>query len=524
MLSAVKNDGRPGIGSQFTRVPDGGRPGDWIIGSRVANPHPGQGEPKESGRVNRSLAHPRAARGVQPSGRGTGAIEVDAPASSGSDAGLSDAGLSDASLTEALSVLITGVVPTLVRGLFAPRPRAMKLLTRIDADGRAIAALTGLRRRYGGQGLRLLGGRVIVLWGADAIREVLDRSAELYASDAGAKAKGMAHFQPDALTVSRGADWRDRRPFNEAVLAGGERVHPFGARFARVVADEVDRMPVGPKLEWCDWERLFDLVTLRVIFGDRARGDQRLTASLAKLMAQANRLVRLKPNADYYELYGELERRLSDPEPGTLLAQIAQAPHTDRTRVVQQIPHWMFAMRSTLGANAYRALAAIVADPEVEQRVRDEMIGADLSDPRAIDRMDYLEGCLNEAMRLWPTTPLLARETVHDVTLAGERVPAGTQIILLNVFNHRDPDHVEHADRLTPERWRFETTDYRFNQLSNGSQSCPGGPLVMLLGKAAIAQVISRWQLSLVQPSLPAGGPMPAMLDFFEARFAVRIR
>jgi hypothetical protein len=168
-------------------------------------------------------------------------------------------GLADASLREALGVLATGVVPALVRGLFAPRRRAMKLLTRVDADGRAIAFLTRVRRRHDGQGVRLLRGRLIVLWGVDAIREVLDRSAELYASDAGAKAKGMSHFQPDALTLSRAPEWRDRRSFNEAVLATHERVHPDGRRFVEVVADEVDRMPLGLMLEWRDWERLFDL-------------------------------------------------------------------------------------------------------------------------------------------------------------------------------------------------------------------------------------------------------------------------
>src|SRR5581483_9734248 len=75
-------------------------------------------------------------------------------------------GLADASLREALGILATGVVPVLVRGLFSPRPRAMRLLTRLDADGRAISVLTGVRRRHDGQGVRLLGGRLIVLWGA----------------------------------------------------------------------------------------------------------------------------------------------------------------------------------------------------------------------------------------------------------------------------------------------------------------------------------------------------------------------
>jgi len=84
---------------------------------------------------------------------------------------------------------------------------------------------------------------------------------------------------------------------------------------------------------------------------------------------------------------------------------------------------------------------------------------------------------------------------------------------------------VEDADRLVPGRWRSpEMKDYRFNHLSNGSQDCPGGPLVMLLGKAAIVQVLSRWLLTLKEPMLPAGGPMPTMLDFYSARFAARRR
>src|SRR5213078_4374902 len=149
----------------------------------------------------------------------------------------------------------------------------------------------------------------------------------------------------------------------------------------------------------------------------------------------------------------------TDPEPGSLIERFAGAPQTDRTRVVHQIPHWIFAMRDTLGANAYRALAAIVADPEVERRVRDDA--------------KYLEGVLEESMRLWPTTPLLARETTRETTLAGETLDAETQVMILNTFNHRDPEGVEDADRLKPERWAEGGRDYRFNHLSNGSQDCP---------------------------------------------------
>jgi cytochrome P450 len=437
-------------------------------------------------------------------------------------AGATSGGLGEASVSESLTVLGVGVLPALVRGLFSPRRAAMKLLTARNVDGRTIAKLATLRRKYDGQGLQLLGGRLVVVWGEEAIREVLDRSADVYGGNAGAKAKGMSHFQPDALTMSYGKEWRDRRQFNESVLAARERLHPFAERFLAVVADESQYVARRGTLGWADWEQLFDHITLRVVFGDEAREDQELTARLERLMADANRLVGLSLDDDYYEFYGALECYLRDPDPESLVGQITQAPQTDDTRIVQQIPHWMFAMRDTLAANAFRALAAIVADDVVRGRAREEIDGADLVNPAAIDRLSYLKGCLQEAMRLWPTTPLLAREIKRETTLAGEKLKEGTQVILLNVFNHRDPDHVKDADRLVPKRWSGEQHDYRFNHLSNGTQDCPGGPLVLFLGTAVLAQTLARYSLILEHPQLPSGGPLPHMLDFFETRFSVR--
>src|SRR5215218_7080992 len=264
-------------------------------------------------------------------------------------------GLPDASLVESVRFVVAGLLPALVRGLFSPRRGAMKLLTAVDADARATKMLRG-------------------------IREVLDRSADVYDSGSGAKAKGMSHFQPDALTLSHGDDWKDRRRFAESVLATSQTLHPDSRRFLDVVADEVQQLGLNGELTYGDFEKLFDRMTLRVIFGDRARDDHELTELLEKLMGEANRLVGLGPNDDYYEFYGMIEGKLRDPEPGSLIAHIAEAPHSDHTRVTHQIPHWMFAMRDTLGSNTYRALAVVVADPQVESRVRQEIAGGDLSD------------------------------------------------------------------------------------------------------------------------------------------------
>lgn len=431
-------------------------------------------------------------------------------------------GLPEASLGESLRVVGLGIVPSLVRGLFTPRRRATKMLTALDADRRTASLLRSIRERHAGEGVRLLGGRIVVLWGTQAIRQVLDRSAYEYASDSGAKGKGMSHFQPDALTLSRGEDWEDRRKFTEDVLATADPLHPFADRFLAVVADEAEQLHVSGDLAWAQLEELFDHITLRVVLGDRARGDQALTGLLEQRMREANRLVATGGDDGLYELHGRLERYVREAGEGSLVARFADAPQSDRTRVVHQIPHWIFATRDTLAMNVARALAVIASDEVVESRVREELDNADPASPTDIGGLSYLGGCLQEAMRLWPTTPLLARETTRDVEIAGQAIDEGTQVLMLNVFNHRNTVDVPDADRFSPERWDAGEPDYRFNHLSNGSQSCPGGPLVLLLGKAVLAQLLTRYELDLREPDLDLSGSQPFMLDFFALRLAAR--
>jgi cytochrome P450 len=75
-----------------------------------------------------------------------------------------------------------------------------------------------------------------------------------------------------------------------------------------------------------------------------------------------------------------------------------------------------------------------------------------------------------------------------------------------------------------PERWADGDGDYKFNHLSNGTQYCPGATMVLLLGKAVLAQVVAGWTLGLREPEIDPSEPLPHMLDFFSTRFAVEPR
>ena len=115
-------------------------------------------------------------------------------------------------------------------------------------------------------------------------------------------------------------------------------------------------------------------------------------------------------------------------EAGSLVGLFAEAPSDEETRVEGQLTHWLFAMRDTLPANAFRALALIASHPRQRAVVDGAGGGRGRRRPGrgGVACLAYLEACLQEAMRLWPTTPLLSRETLEETSIGtAPRCPRG---------------------------------------------------------------------------------------------------
>lgn len=413
------------------------------------------------------------------------------------------------------------VLPLAMQGTFTRDPRWVGFWSRWHPDPAAVKFVRHLRERHRSRVLALhlgLTKSVLVLDPAD-IQHVLDHSPTIYA-DPPPKRKGMSVFQPNAVTISRGDDWRDRRRFNEAVLGSDQPAHQYADQLLRVVREEVAS---AARLErWDDFDGLFARIMRRVIFGRSARDDAELTALLRRLMRAANRPIRFGKPKELEPFYARIRRYLRAPEPGSLVALCRQTPATARTRVENQIPHWMFAMWETLGANTVRALAAILAHPDVEAQVLGELASVDPKTPEGIVGLRYLEGCLQEAMRLWPTTPMLVRETLTDDALGGAPIPAGRQVVIWNAFNHRDRVVYPLADTFSPELWADGRPSRLFNHLSSGPQICAGVNLLLFVGKAVVATILGQGRYVLLEPPLDPARPLPYAYNVFDIRLRRR--
>jgi hypothetical protein len=153
-----------------------------------------------------------------------------------------------------------------------------------------------------------------------------------------------------------------------------------------------------------------------------------------------------------------------------------------------------------------------------EALVREELARSDLSRPAGIAGLRFLEACIQEAMRLWPTTPMLVSETVAEAALDGETLPIGTQVLIWNSFNHRDRERYPLADTFCPEARADGRPSPLFNHLSSGPQVCAGIDLLLFIAKAVIATILAGGRYRLVQPVLDPTRPLPYAYNYFDLR------
>lgn len=413
-----------------------------------------------------------------------------------------------ASVVEGLRFTAQVAVPNVIQGLFRRRRTAATIAGKTNAEGFAAGFMEGIKKSYGDGPVWIRVGtdEALLVLGEGPIRRVLEGSPDPFAADPEPKKIGMAHFQPDALTISRDPEWQDRRRFTESVLDTGQAHHRLAERFAAACTNEAGALP--NELDWDTWNRAVRRVTRRIVLGDSAAEDEQISELLGELMDKSNPPGR-GSQALYARYTSALERYVKASESGSLVGLFGEAPVTERTEPAGQVTHWLFALGDTLAINALRALALLAVH------------GAERA--RASDDEAYLRACLQEAMRLWPTTPMLSRETTREIEWDGVSVPRGTQVLIVNAFNHRDRQTHDYADLFDPEVWLSGSapTDWRFNHFSHGPQGCPGADLALFVGTRMLGTLLREREVKLIAPELNPAKPLPHALDFFALRFEI---
>lgn len=440
--------------------------------------------------------------------------------------------LTRASAREAAALVGTTVLPALLGGVIRRRPWGTSYGERLDLDRRGIETVRALHRRHGPGPVRVdAAGRTFALvLDPQDVRRVLEGTPDPFTPASREKRGALGQFQPHGALITRDPRQRmERRGVNEAALETNHTLHTAAGHLVPAVRAEAAELVAActssGMLTWDDFARSWWRAVRRVVFGDAAREDAVLTRRLERLRSAANWSL-LAPSRDGLRerFLRQVRERARHAEPGTLAAAVREpdalaGPGTDG---YGQIPHWLFAFDAA-GIVTLRTLALLATHPREAARARREARDAD---PPLPQELPYLRACVHESVRLWPTTPLLLRESTRETRWGGDTLPAGTGFLLYAPYLHRAASSGTPGDAFNPQAWLDgrAAQDTAVVPFSGGPARCPGENVVLLTATTWLAEMLGdgvAFQLISRNHPDPAR-PLPATLDHFALRFRVR--
>jgi len=425
----------------------------------------------------------------------------------------------------ALDTARTGLdvfLPTLAKGVIVRRRAILRLAEWMQFDRRAIRRMQDLRARYGtGPLLLSIPGRsVALIFDPAHVHRILAETPQPFTPASKEKIAALSHFEPQGVLLSKGSERADRRRYNEEVLEPHAPLHHLSDTFAQVVDSEIAQLHSvrsGGVLSWQAFSQAWFRIVRRVIFGDAAREDKELIRIMFELRKAGNwPFLAPRRTRKRERLHERILEYLRRAEPKSLAGAMAHIPAGPETAPEQQVPQWLFAFDAA-GMATFRTLALLATHREYAKEVRRALGGA--------GEKRYLKAAVLESVRLWPTTPLLLRESTAATEWEGGVLPADTAIVIFTPFFHRDNERLPYADRFAPELWQNgePPQNAAFVPFSEGAAACPGRELVLMLSSALISSLLSHARLRLLPGSaLKPGQPIPATLSHFHLRFELR--
>ncbi len=126
-----------------------------------------------------------------------------------------------------------------------------------------------------------------------------------------------------------------------------------------------------------------------------------------------------------------------------------------------------------------------------------------------VPELKYTRMVVDETLRLYPPTALLARQNLEADTIGGYQVPARTLVILIPHLVHRHPSVWPDPERFDPERFAPAAVDARsknaYIPFASGPRVCLGNSFALLEMVFALAMALERFR---VEPT--SSEPIPA--------------
>ncbi|KYN33648.1 Cytochrome P450 4C1 [Trachymyrmex septentrionalis] len=170
----------------------------------------------------------------------------------------------------------------------------------------------------------------------------------------------------------------------------------------------------------------------------------------------------------------------------------------------EEVDTFMFEGHDTVAKAICFALLLLAEHKDIQNRVRDEICTAIEENGKKftmniLQNLSYLDRCIKETLRLYPSVYFISRITSEDLKLNSYIIPAKT-IVHLNIYGlHRDPKFWPNPEIFDPDRFLFEKIrnrhPYSYLPFSAGPRNCIGQRFALLEMKAMIASLVHNFYL-----------------------------
>jgi len=224
-------------------------------------------------------------------------------------------------------------------------------------------------------------------------------------------------------------------------------------------------------------------------------------------------------NAAIRRFINEARERLKAPErrlapPNLLEAMLVSADEPGSGMSDDDVAGNVFTMllagEDTTATSLSWMLDLLWRNPNAMQRAREEVDRelAPLADMAAwtaqdLGRLDWLEACIHESMRLKPVGPFNVVEALKDTVVGDVAIRKGTPVLLLMRHDTVSEAVFPQANAFLPERWLPEGAELapahakRVSMpFGGGSRVCPGRYLALLEIKLAAAMLLSHFDIA----------------------------
>lgn len=403
-----------------------------------------------------------------------------------------------------LLLLLALTLPrTPARGHLPPGPTPLPLLGNLLQlrPGALYSGFLRLSKKYGPVFTVHLGPwrRVVVLVGHDAVREALGGQAEEF-SGRGTLATLDKTFDGHGVFFANGERWKQLRKFTLLALRDlgmgkreGEELIQEEVQNLVEAFQKTEGRPFNPSMLLA---QATSNVVCSFIFGIRLPYEDK--EFQAVIQAASGTLLGISsPWGQAYEMFSWLLQPLPGPHTqlqhhlGTLaaftiqqvqrhqgrshtsgpardvvdaflqkMAQEKEDPGTEFTEknLLMTVTYLLFAGTMTIGATVRYALLLLLKYPQVQKRVREELI-QELGPSRAPSlsdrvRLPYTDAVLHEAQRLLALVPMGMPHTVTKTTsFRGYTLPKGTEVFPLIGSVLHDPAVFRNPEEFHPSRF-----------------------------------------------------------------------